>query len=290
MNNDRIESSADQLKTSLNAKIYHLNALRDALRHHDDLTIYQSINAERFNSIMQPKKPVDDKYDVSLIVSDIQPELSHYLSDQLIDYLGMEFPFFYYNEYENGRFRMYFGNWWDHKLFGELDVLNVRFEFNDVELNKLGQSFKLEAENKTYYSDDIMEITNESQKLQTLIDSKTDRDAIKSQLKVAIRENESGFTMPWDAAKVKEEHTSLTDQYKQLVAEDDQAAAGAKQIKKNESKILELNKEDTIISYEKQSIRDKFQNFGRFMEVQSNLYYDYMQYLATHKGGSHDEG
>ncbi|MBW1605652.1 exonuclease SbcC [Lactobacillus sp. Sy-1] len=285
MNNDR-DNRATELSVSLNAKIDHLNALRDALNHGDDLAIYKLINAKHFNEIMQPAEPVDDKYDVSLLVKDLQSELSHYLSEGLINYLGQNYPFFYYNEYQFGHFRIFFGNWWDHKLFGELDVLNVKFEFNEVELDKLGRSFELEAENKTFYSDEIMSITDKSQEIQSLIDEKDERDAMKADLKVAIRENESGITMPWDAARVKAEHTQLTNQYKHLVAEDEAASEGAKQIKQNEARILELNKEDTIISYEKQSIRDCFQNFNNFMDTQSGLYADYMQSL----GGDNHEG
>ncbi|MHA8262905.1 hypothetical protein ACYATO_04160 [Lactobacillaceae bacterium Melli_B3] len=290
MNNDSLDASAEELGNSLDAKIDHLNALRDALRKKDDLAIYRLINAKRFNELIKPEHPEDDQYDISLMISDLKDELSHYLSDRLIDYLGNAYPFFYYNEYQFGRFRIYFGNWWDHKLFGELDVLNVQFDFNDEELNRLGHSFKLEAENKTFYSDDILAITDENQQLQTLIDSQADRDVKKDDLRTALRENEAKSPMPWDAGKVKEEHQQLSDRYQDLVSEDEQAVDAKRAIKQNEAKILDLNKEDTIISYEKQSIRDTFKNFSNFMDVQDHLYYDYLSHLAKNYGVIEDEG
>ncbi|MEJ6400554.1 hypothetical protein [Nicoliella lavandulae] len=283
MDNYSVNSNADKLGDNLNAKIKYLNSLRNALFANDDLEIYRLINVKRYNEIMKPTHPIDNKYDISLMIEDLQDDLSHYLCEKLISYLGKKYPFLYYYEYRFGHFRIYFGNWWDHKLFGELDVLNVKFDFDPDELNKLSKSFELEAENKTFYSDTINDITNDSQRVQSLIDAQPQRDARKEELKIALQKNESKSTMPWEIGRVKQEHKRLADEYRKIVSIDEQANNGLQLIKSNEAKILELNKEDMIISYEKQSIRDSFQNFQKFIDMQSHLYFDYLNYLADNK-------
>lgn len=56
--------------------------------------------------------------------------------------------FFTFEETGIGQFQFFFGNWWGRRLFGTLDILNVSFEFDEVEYQKLAKSFALEEENK----------------------------------------------------------------------------------------------------------------------------------------------
>ena len=122
------------------------------------------------------------------LVDNLADQLSNYLSSNLIKYLGKAYPFFYYEEYQTGHYRVYFGNWWDRRQFGELDVLNIRFIFNQEEYDKLAQAFKLSQAGKRYNSKRIGELSKENERLQSLIDDATTREQRRAELQEELKD------------------------------------------------------------------------------------------------------
>ena len=139
------KEATENLTQAILAKVTYLNTLEEAVKKQDDRQVYQLIDAKRYaREILQDKEAELDLANEKLIV-DIYPKLSAYLSENLVDYLREMYPFFYFEEVSLGYFQFYFGNWWGRRLFGTLDVLNVKFEFNEAEYHKLAKAFELEA-------------------------------------------------------------------------------------------------------------------------------------------------
>lgn len=155
----------------------------------------------------------------------------------------------------------YFGNWWDRREFGELDVLNVRFIFDETEYEKLSTSLLYLKKVNVIIPPKLIQISEENDHLQDLIDSQATREAKKNENSRRIKEVNNKNGMPWESGKQKEARQELIDQLSDLEDQDDQARGAKKQIKDNEAKVLVLSKENTILSYEQKSIIDTFKNF-----------------------------
>ncbi|MTV81058.1 exonuclease SbcC [Lactobacillus sp. CRM56-3] len=268
-----------QLDSSITQKINYLQTLQDALHDRDDRQIYELIDNTRYAREIKKSRSTTQTQNLADLVADDHPQLSHYLSQNLIEYLGKTYPFFYYDEVQDGEFDIYFGNWWDRRLFGQLDVLNVAFKFDETEYNKLKRTFELDSANQRYNTENIAQITAKSAELQKLIDQQDERDHQKESLRDQLKEISQRSTLPWDSGKVKEERQTIVDQLSKL-ADDDEAAINAnKQIKENDEQILTLSKEDTILTYEKQSIQKSFEDFSHFESHNLSLYADYLNNL-----------
>ncbi|GLB46791.1 hypothetical protein WR164_07700 [Philodulcilactobacillus myokoensis] len=266
----------NQLEINLDHKIKALKVIQRAIKTNHDLDLYRMIDSSKYKQITRDQNIPD--VNLSLI-NDLNDELSHHLSFQLIDYLGKEFPFFYYDEYQLGHFNIYFGNWWDHKLFGTLDVLNVAFNFDPKELDKLKRSFQLESEHKMYNSDQIEAISKKNVGLQQLQESQHKRQAREYSLREEVKNLDSKNALPWDANKLKSQKQKLLAELSHLANLDDQAIKAHHAIEANDHHVLELSKENTILEYEKQNLRNTFTDFQQFVEKSNNLYRDYILYL-----------
>ncbi|UDM32626.1 hypothetical protein [Lentilactobacillus laojiaonis] len=279
---DQFGQNSANLSAKLTSKINYLDELKTSLKNKDDLKIYQLINPSKFSEAFNEE---ENQYDDNLfkLANDLTPELSHYLSDKLIDYLGEKYPFFYYHEYELGKFSIYFGNWWNHYLFGSLDAVNVKFDFDEQEYEKLSKSFKYEKEGQRINDPLIKQIANENEKLEELMDGQKERDEQKRKLQAALKENAEKNPMPWDAGKVKEEKKQLDDQLVEIERIDEKASQAPSLIKENESKILKLSKDETILGFERQSIKVTFGTFEDFVDQNNKLY---ESYLFSLKNGS----
>ncbi|PWG00940.1 exonuclease SbcC [Levilactobacillus bambusae] len=272
------EPSDNNLNTVIANKLSYLQALQTAIQNQDDRKVYELLDQQRYDQEIRNNSEAQPTANAQL-VADSHAELSHYLSEKLIDYLGHTYPFFYYDEFALGQFHIYFGNWWDRRLFGSLDVLNVAFNFDSDEFNKLQQTFELARSGKRLNSDKIDEISAESEQLQDLIDQQDERDAKKAALRSQMKENSQKSTMPWDSGKVKEERQQLIDQLSDLADEDERALNSNKTIKENDDRILALSKENTIMEYEKQSVEGTFGDFNKFQAHNQSLYVDYLNSL-----------
>ncbi|MCH5463387.1 exonuclease SbcC [Lactobacillus sp. LC28-10] len=268
-----------QLDSSITQKINYLQTLQAALEDHDDRQIYELIDKPRYDREVKKSRSTTKSQNLADLIADDHEQLSHYLSENLIDYLGQTYPFFYYDEVKNGEFDIYFGNWWDRRKFGKLDVLNVAFEFDETEYNKLKRAFELDALNQRYNTENIAEISAGSAQLQKLIDGQDERDHQKETLRQQLKEVSQKSTLPWDSGKVKEERQGIVNQLSQLADEDEEAINANKKIKENDEKILSLSKEDTILTYEKQSIQQRFEDFSHFESHNQSLYTDYLTNL-----------
>lgn len=268
-----------QLDSSITQKINYLETLQRALHDHDDRQIYELIDKTRYDREVKKSRATTQTQELADLVANDHQQLSHYLSQNLIEYLGQTYPFFYYDEVQDGEFDIYFGNWWDRRLFGQLDVLNVAFNFDETEYNKLKRTFELSAMNQRYNTDHIAEITSKSAELQKLIDQQDERDHQKDQLRDQLKEVSQKSTLPWDSGKVKEERQSIVDQLSNLADQDEASMNANKQIKENDEQILGLSKEDTILNYEKQSIQQTFEDFSHFESHNQSLYTDYLNSL-----------
>ncbi|GAB6091895.1 exonuclease SbcC [Furfurilactobacillus curtus] len=275
------EEQARQVQPALSGKLsqksHYLQDLTDAIDAFDDRRVYELVDPQRYATLIRGNDQAEVNPLASL-VTDLHPDLSHYLSHDLLAYLKQTYPFFYFEESDQGHFEIYFGNWWDRRQFGDLDVLNVQFVFDQVEYEKLTQSFALEAENKNYNSDRIKDIARQSQELQALMDQQEQRDLEKEKLRAQLKEvgeNRGIFA----GGRAKSERQELLDRLTVLADEDDRANNAYKGMKANEDESLVLAKEDTILSYEKQAIRKVFGDYATFEDRNANLYVDYLSHL-----------
>ncbi|WP_235720417.1 hypothetical protein [Liquorilactobacillus vini] len=90
--------------------------------------------------------------------------------------------------------------------------------------------------------------------------------------------------MPWEAGKHKESKQQLVKRLSDLTDQDEKAQSAYQMIRESEAQILKLSKEDTLISYEKQSIIAKFGSFENFETRNRSLYRDYIADLIATKG------
>ncbi|AQW21989.1 hypothetical protein PL11_008695 [Lentilactobacillus curieae] len=276
--NDQFAQNDSILSSAIDHKLDYLNQINESIKNGDDLKLYELIDAARFHQEFKEDGEVPQQHDFSL-VADLNSELSHHLSNKLIDYLGDTYPFFYYHEFELGKFNIYFGNWWDHRMFGELDALNVEFHFAEDEYNKLSDSFSLEAQNQRVNDAPMQQLADENERLSQLIEQQDQRDQQKEEIRAQIRENEEKSPMPWEAAKVREEKEALNKSMLELTQVDEEAANARQTMKENEAKILSLSKDETILNLEKQNIRSSFGSFEEFNKNNSQLYTKYLSFL-----------
>ncbi|KRL93109.1 exonuclease SbcC [Levilactobacillus hammesii] len=284
-NQEQQANAADALTQVIANKLDYLSTMQAAVQHGDDRKIYELLDQVRYYQEVKKTRANRSVDHLAELVDNIHPQISHYLSDNLIDYLGHIYPFFYYEEFTTGMFHIYFGNWWDRRLFGDLDVINVRFEFDKTEYQKLRDSFALESQNQRLNTAKIEAVSAESEKLQELVNAQPKRDNEKAQLRDQLKENSGKSSMPWESGKVKGERQEIIDQLTQLADEDEKALNAHKLIKENDDKILVLSKEDTILNYEKQSIRDAFDDFEHFEAHNASLYADYLNSLLGKSEG-----
>lgn len=284
-NQEQQANAADALTQVIANKLDYLSTMQAAVQHGDDRKIYELLDQVRYYQEVKKTRADRSVNHLAELVDNIHPQISHYLSDKLIDYLGHIYPFFYYEEFTTGMFHIYFGNWWDRRLFGDLDVINVQFEFDKTEYQKLRDSFALESQSQRLNTSKIEAISAESEKLQELVNAQPKRDNQKTQLREQLKENSGKSSMPWESGKVKTERQEIIDQLTELADEDEKALNAHKLIKENDDKILVLSKEDTILNYEKQSIRDAFDDFEHFEAHNASLYADYLNSLLGKSEG-----
>ena len=260
-------------------KVSFLRQVDEAVKDHHDKKIYQLLDNQRYAKEIEHREQQPNNQSVMSLVDDITNYLSNFLSIKLIDYLGKKYPFFYYEEYETGHYRIYFGNWWDRREFGELDVLNVRFLFNDDEYDKLKKPFELSRDNKRYNSDKFDKISAENDRLQDLIDHQREREEQRTKLQEQLKDVSSRSGI-WESTKNKESRQSLIDALQKLEDEEEESRTAAQTIKDNEQVVLSLSKENTILSYEQKSILDTFGSFEDFELANRNLYANYIKSLS----------
>lgn len=269
------------LTNEIKNKLDYLQSLGRAVQAQDDRLVYQLIDSEKYSTeILKARHSSYDKSNERL-VEDSYGLVSEYLSSNLIGFLRERYPFFYFEETETGKFQFYFGNWWGRRLFGTLDVLNVKFNFDENEYQKLARSFEFEAENKRLNTDTIERLSQENDELQELLDSQSNREAEKERMRKKLKQLNQEKVMPWDAGKQREMKQRLTDELSRIAEIDEKAANGYQRIHENEKRVLELSKEDTLLGYEKQSIIAKFGSFENFKEKNAALYRDYITDLIA---------
>lgn len=272
------------INRQISSKIEYLQGIKESIESHNDRRVFQLLDNRRYAAEIEHREQQPNNQDVMNLVDDLADQLSTYLSTNLIDYLGHAYPFFYYEEYQTGHFRIYFGNWWDRRQFGELDVLNLRFVFNQDEYKKLSRAFELQQSGKRYNSARIDELSNENDRLQDLLDHAGEREQKRNRLQEQLRDANSRGGL-FESSKVKESRHELLDQLSQIENEAKQAENAAEKIKENEKTVLELSKENTILSYEMKSITDTFGGFEEFELANRKLYADYLKHLSTLNGG-----
>ncbi|WP_251547933.1 exonuclease SbcC [Limosilactobacillus caecicola] len=272
------------IDSAIAKKIDYLSALKAAVADHQDTKIYELLDNQRYAAEIEHREQQANDAGVMNLVDNLTNQLSHFLSENLIDYLGKAYPFFYYEEYQTGHYRIYFGNWWDRRQFGDLDVLNIRFAFNQDEYGKLADSFKLSEQGKKYNSEAINKLSAENDHLQELIDSATTREQKRAELQNELKDANSRSGL-FESSKNKEARQEIVDQISKLEDENEEARGAKAHIKENNQKVLELSKENTILSYEQKSIVDTFGSFEDFELANRNLYANYLKHLAKADGG-----
>ena len=266
-------------------KVKYLQELNQAVAAHHDREIYRLLDNRRYAKEIEHREQQPNDEGVMSLVDDLADQLSNYLSVKLIKYLGQAYPFFYYEEYQTGHYRIYFGNWWDRRQFGDLDVLNVRFSFDQAEYEKLAKSFELARKNKRYNSDRIEKISEQNDHLQALIDNQAAREQRRQSIETQLEEVNSRSSI-FESSKNKETRQKLVDQLQKIEDEEQAARTANKTIRENDQVVLSLSKENTILSYEQKSIVDTFGSFEDFELANRNLYADYLASLA---GGKQEE-
>ncbi|MCZ0891828.1 exonuclease SbcC [Ligilactobacillus saerimneri] len=275
------EAATNDLLSSLADKMSYLQTLSEAIQRGDDRLVFQLIDNERYaQKVLKAKHSESDDSNEAL-VTDVHNWIAEFLSKRLIAYLNQVYPFFYFEQTGLGQFDFYFGNWWGRRRFGSLDVINVGFNFDASEYSKLERAFELEKQNKRLNSDEIDALSQTNDHLQDLIDGQAERDQRKATIRQEIKQLAEERVMPWEVAKQKEHKEELMAELAHLTDLDEQANHSYQTIKDNEKKILALSKEDTLISYEMQSIVAKFGTFDGFEEKNDALYRDYITSLIA---------
>lgn len=265
-------------------KIKYLQELETAVDHHDDCKVYQLLDNQRYAAEIEHREQQPNEQGVMNLVDDLADQLSNFLSANLIQYLGKAYPFFYYEEYQTGHYRIYFGNWWDRRRFGELDVLNIRFAFDQEEYQKLARAFELSKQNKRYNSDRIEQISSENDRLQKLIDNRQEREQKRAELQSQLKDA-SAHSGLFESNKNREARQVIVEQISKLEDEEQESRTAADTIKENERVVLDLSKENTILSYEQKSIVDTFGTFEDFEPANRNLYASYLKSLGDKQAG-----
>lgn len=271
------------INRQIETKISYLKDLKTAVANHSDAEIYRLLDSQRYAKEIEHRESQPNDKTVVNLVNDVADQLSNYLSRNLIDYLGHVYPFFYYEEYQTGHFRIYFGNWWDRREFGELDVINIRFAFNSDEFDKLKRSFELSRDHKRINSARIDKLSAENDHLQDLLDHSEEREQEMSKISSQLSDMNAHSGI-WESSRNKETRENLTKQLQKLENEQEESRHAAKIIKANDEDVLQLSKENTIMSYEMKSIVDSFGSFDDFQLANRNLYADYLKHLT--KDGS----
>lgn len=268
------------INRQITTKIEYLQKLKDAVDRHDDCEVYQLLDNQRYASEIEHREQQPNNQSVTNLVDDLADQLSNFLSTKLIQYLGRTYPFFYYEEYQTGHYRIYFGNWWDRRRFGELDVLNIRFAFDQEEYQKLSRAFELSKQNKRYNSDRIEQISSENDHLQDLIDHRQEREQQRAELQEQLKDASSRSGL-FESSKNRENRQAIVEQISALEDEEQESRTAADTIKENERVVLDLSKENTILSYEQKSIVDTFGSFEDFELANRNLYANYLNSLVN---------
>lgn len=283
MANDNLENKAldvgKKINQAISQKIDYLSALKDAVANHQDEKVYALLDNQRYSAEIEHREQQPNDSSVMNLVDNLTDQLSNFLSKRLIDYLGKAYPFFYYEEYQTGHYRIYFGNWWDRRQFGELDVLNIRFAFDKTEYDKLADSFKLSEHGKKYNSERIAKLSEKNDKLQSLIDSSEQREQERTHLQNELKDANSRSGL-FESSKNKEARQEIIDRISELEDQTEQSRGAQSQIKQNNQEVLELSKENTILSYEQKSIVDTFGSFEDFELANRNLYANYLKHLS----------
>ena len=289
-----VETNSDSLDVTqvinqqIITKIKYLRRFNDAISNHRDREIYQLLDNQRYAKEIEHREQQPNDKGVMNLVDDLADQLSNNLSENLIKYFGKTYPFFNYEEYQTGHYRIYFGNWWDRRQFGELDVLNVRFSFDQTEYDKLRTAFELARDNKRYNSDRISKISSKNDRLQDLIDHQREREERKEALQEQLKEISSRSGI-WESSRNKESRQELVEQLQKLEDQEEESRNAAQTIKDNERVVLSLSKENTILSYEQKSIIDTFGSFEDFELANRNLYANYLASLNGSEGKQVDD-
>ena len=272
------------LLEKLEDKLNYLTAIKTAIQEHNDLKLYSLLDYARYQEVIGNRSDVQDDNQLAAMVTNLRAELSHFLAQELITYLSNNFPFFYYKEIINGEYEIYFGNWWDRRRFGTLNVLELVFEFDEIEYAKLEKSVELATNGIRFNSDNIAVLTDENEKLQKLIDTQAERETAKEQLRIDLDEANNTRTGLFNGTKAREQREELVEQLAQLQADDEKATQAHQKIQENNDKILGLSKEDTILMYEQKSIEQQFKTFSEFEKQAQALYPSYITFLINNTG------
>ncbi|MDD6432084.1 MAG: exonuclease SbcC [Lactobacillaceae bacterium] len=273
---------SQEIKSRIETKVKYLQELDQAIDQHRDRDVYRLLDNQRYAKEIEHREQQPNDEGVMSLVDDLADQLSSYLSVNLIKYLGKTYPFFYYEEYQTGHYRIYFGNWWDRRRFGELDVLNVRFSFDQTEYEMLNKSFALARKDKRYNSDRINKISSENDRLQDLIDHQREREEKRQHIQEELKDINSHSGL-FESSRNRATREELVAQLQKLEDQETESRTAAQTIKENEQVVLALSKENTILSYEQKSIIDTFGSFEDFELANRNLYADYLKSLADDK-------
>lgn len=267
-----------KLTKALTTKIAYLTNLQKSLSKHNDLWIYKLLNISKYYRVIK-KRSYEDKDNCPALVVDLLPQLRHYLSHRLIKYLKKNYPFFYYREDHLGHYQVYFGDWWGHKCFGNLDVVNVKFNFNSSEYQKLQHAFNGPNSKANFHK--IVKIKKQNDQLNRLIKTQAKRTNSESELKSDLKVSKSQAKLPWNIKRIENEQDLMTKKLKKLNQFDKKANDARGQIQHNQQRILEISKEYTVINFEMQSIKKYFGSLTKFDKNNKRLYYNYLSFLIN---------
>ncbi|MCT8398746.1 hypothetical protein [Weissella cibaria] len=279
-----LPSNQSVLNGKLQAKLDYIGDIQNAVATNDDRRVYELLDSQKYNTKIRQTQNAASNRALSVLVDDMQDELSHHLGQQLIQYLSEKFPFFYYEETQLGVFQLFFGNWWDRRHFGILDPLAVNFIFNDQEYEKLARAVELSEAGQRYNAQVIEDTTRANEALQQIVADQNQRDAERAQLMAQLASSEDRGGIFGNRSQ-NEQREVLKERLAQLDAADDKAKEVPELIAANNAQILNLSKEDTILIYEKRAISDTFGSFANFQEAVASLYETYVTYLADAQGG-----
>jgi hypothetical protein len=267
------------LAGKLDSKLSYLDRIKLAVANGDDRQVYELLDSKKYNLQIKKTPHAGSNRVLSVMIDDLQDEISHHLAENLIAYLAEKFPFFFYEESELGVFQLYFGNWWDRRHFGVLDPLSVSFIFDDQEYEKLAKAVELAEAGQRYHSQVIADTTRANEELQRILTEQDTRDAERVQLRSQLAQLDERGGL-FGGRQNNEQKEMLLARVAQLDAADTKAKQVPSLIAENNAAILNYSKEDTILIYEQKAISDTFETFTAFQEAAAHLYESYVSSLA----------
>lgn len=269
-----------ELVNQLDKKILYLNQLQSAITGNRSLQVYQLLDSKKFEQLILKISDSSPNNQQAFLVSDIQQDIATYLAPELLSYIVTQFDFLTYEAVvdEPESYRIYIGDWWDHRQLGTLNILSVTLKVDNILISELTTTSEL-PKGETLNQSKIAELTQIITGLKVFLDDDTKRSlelkVIEDQLE-EITANKSGLFGRSDKAT----REALTKKRDLLVATQKRVPEVQQKLIDQQEELLVLEKEDALRHLELQAILEQYEDVATFTAQLDNIYVTYMTHLG----------